>query len=218
MKIENLIAVVLGATGMTGLKLIEKLLLDERFIKIKVISRKPIYYSNNRIEPIYIENLEEIKSLDTRLKADIYFCCIGTTIKTAGSRAAFRKVDLDAVKSFAETAKINQAKSLVVVTAMGANSKSKVFYNQVKGEVEDFVLSLKIPNTVILRPSLLIGNRMETRVVESFIVQMVRTISKIAPNNWKKQMGTKVESLVECMIKEAITPNQEPKIIEAGRI
>lgn len=96
---------------------------------------------------------------------DVY-CCLGTTIKQAGSQAAFRRVDFDFPVALARAAARDGAKRLLVVSALGANARSGVFYNRVKGEMEEAVRAAGVTKTIFFRPSLLVGPRVETRIGE----------------------------------------------------
>src|SRR5688500_10362415 len=116
-------AVIAGATGLVGSTLLEKLFKDASFTEIISITRKPLR-EHPKLKQILIENFSELPPVT----GDVHFCCLGTTIKTAGSKDNFRKVDFDAVLNFAKS-----AKNFILVSASGANAKSPIFYNRLKG-------------------------------------------------------------------------------------
>jgi uncharacterized protein YbjT (DUF2867 family) len=99
--------------------------------------------------------------------ADVAFCCLGTTIKVAGSESAFYKVDHDYIINFAHACKKAGTKTFIVIGALGSDSRSKIFYNKVKGQTEEDLINLNFLNLFILRPSLLIGKRNENRIGEN---------------------------------------------------
>ena len=154
-----------GATGLVGRALLGHLGTDPRIGKITVLVRQP-----DQLAPLLAGALRargqvvDYAALGRAGVAglpptDWAFCCLGTTLKVAGSQAAFRAVDFDAVLAFARAAKVAGASRLAVVSALGADARSSVFYNQVKGEMEQALRALDLPYLVIARPSLLLGQR-----------------------------------------------------------
>src|SRR6478672_9521313 len=126
-------AIVAGATGLVGSELVKELLADPSFKEIIVYSRKALAMNDDRLKVI-IGELGQMSSHRDELKGDIYFSCLGTTIKTAGSQESFRKVDFHGVVSFGRIAFTHKAKKMIVVSASGADSQSKIFYSRVKGD------------------------------------------------------------------------------------
>jgi uncharacterized protein YbjT (DUF2867 family) len=110
---------------------------------------------------------------------DEAFCCLGTTIKKAGSQEAFRAVDHDAVLAFAKAAKQAGTRSFLVVTALGADTRSRVFYNRVKGEVQEALKGVGFESLVILQPSLLLGERAESRPGERAAIVASRVLAPL---------------------------------------
>lgn len=218
MNINEKVAIVAGSTGLTGSALIKEILSGAEFTKIKVITRRALALKDPRIEEILINDLREFQSTDPRFKADVYFCCLGTTIKKAGSQEDFRKVDFEGVKSFGEIAKANGAQAFILISAMGANPHSLIFYNRVKGEAETAIRKLEIPHTVIFRPSLLLGDRAEQRFAEGLSIKVVQSLSNWVPAGIQKKLGTKVKILVQRMVQEASTSSKGFEIIESAQI
>jgi uncharacterized protein YbjT (DUF2867 family) len=164
--------VLLGATGMVGGHLLRLLLDDPGYGAVTVLTRRPLRPSG-RSEPSAARLTEVVVDFDqpdtyrTHLGVDDVFCCLGTTIKKAGSQEAFRKVDLAYPLAIAEGALGASARQYLVVTAVGADAKSGIFYNRVKGELEDALRALPFPAGVkIFRPSMLLGERGESRPAE----------------------------------------------------
>jgi uncharacterized protein YbjT (DUF2867 family) len=203
---------------LTGSHLLRELLASSLFAKIKVLSRRPLELSDPRLEVIQFNELKELRAEDPRLKADVYFSCLGTTIKKAGSQQKFREVDFEAVRTLGAVAKTQGARGFILVSAMGANPQSPLFYNRVKGEAEKAILQMKIPGTVIFRPSLLIGDRQESRFVEHMAIQLVRTLSPFMSPHCQKQMGTRVDVLARRMVEEVHLLTLSEKIIGVEQI
>jgi uncharacterized protein YbjT (DUF2867 family) len=155
-------AVLLGATGLVGRELLAQLLTDDTFTQVTVIARKKTGQSHAKLEE-HVLDLGEMHHHPHLFKTDAIFCALGTTIKTAGSQERFRVVDYDYPLMAARLGKQQGASHYLLVSALGANADSRVFYNRVKGEVERDLLALNYSKTTIARPSLLLGNRDEFR-------------------------------------------------------
>jgi uncharacterized protein YbjT (DUF2867 family) len=110
----------------------DRLLVDSAITKVISISRKPLKVSNAKLAEILISDLAGLPSIESKIRGEIYFCCLGTTIKAAGSKENFEKVDHDAVVAFAKIAKAHDARSFTFVSAMGANVSSMFFYNRAR--------------------------------------------------------------------------------------
>lgn len=163
---EGKIAVVIGGTGLVGTSLLEQLVADERYAEIVSIGRSKPSIESPKIT--FIENdLSKPKSAAEFLFGDDLFICIGTTIKKAHSKEAFRFVDLTIPKKIAKFARKNGVKRIAVVSSVGAHPKSGNFYLKMKGKMEEAVIGEAFRRTVILRPSLLLGNRTEFRLAEA---------------------------------------------------
>ena len=156
-------AAVVGATGLVGRNLVDVLLEDESFARVVVLARRPFEHAAHpRLEArvIDFEHLAEEK-----LDVTDAFCALGTLMKIAGSKEAFRHVDFDYVLAFATAAR-RTGERIAVVSAHGADAKSSVFYNRVKGEMEAAVAALGFAASGFFRPSILEGTRAESRFAE----------------------------------------------------
>jgi uncharacterized protein YbjT (DUF2867 family) len=159
------IALVAGATGMVGGHLLNTLLEAPDYARVYAATRRPLGREHPRLANrvvVFNRMAEQLKGLVVN---DAY-CCIGTTIKDAGSEEAFRDVDLDAVVLFAQAARALQATRFIVVSSVGADTQSKKFYLRTKGEMEDAVTTVGFPSVDILQPSLLLGDRSQVRPLE----------------------------------------------------
>ena len=175
-------AIIVGATGLIGKELCNQLLEDDRYEKVKLLVRKRQALTHSKIEEIIIDfnNLNELN-----VTGDELYCCLGTTIKTAGSKEAFYKVDFEYVVQIAKHALQAGVEQLVVVSAMGADKNSSIFYNKVKGEMEEAVSQLGFQKCVIIRPSMLLGNRTEFRLAELITKKVMTTLSFLIPAKYK---------------------------------
>lgn len=156
-------ALLVGATGLIGGFLLERLLASPRYTRVGVWVRRPL----TRADVKLAERVIDFGKLEAEtVDAEDVYCCLGTTIKVAGSQETFRRVDFEYPVALARTAARDGAKRLLVVSALGADPRSSVFYNRVKGDMEAAVKAAGVPATHIFRPSLLSGPRAEARLGE----------------------------------------------------
>ncbi len=195
-------AIVLGATGLTGSLLLEKLIADTSYEKIKLFSRNSVHKSSTKIEEYLIDlfKLETYKDLFT---GDTVFCCIGTTASKTKNKEVYKAIDYGIPVNAAKLATKNNIKTFVVVSSMGANASSSIFYNKTKGEMERDVLKQNIKNTYILRPSLIGGNRDELRIGEKIGKVIMSLLRPFFLGPLKKYKIISPENIVGCMQKLA---------------
>lgn len=158
-------ALVAGSTGLIGGQLLQLLLGDDYYDSVKAISRKPLEINHPKLENIVLD-FDKLTEHHDALKADDIFCCLGTTIKKVKTKEKFRKVDFDYPVELAKLTKANGAEQYLLVSALGADKNSTIFYNQVKGEVEEAIGQAGFTSFHIFRPSLLMGDRNESRAGE----------------------------------------------------
>lgn len=162
-------ALIAGATGLVGSHLLKLLLADPQYRRVVAVTRRKLEgVSSPKLEALVVDFEALDKSLAQKnIPVDDAYCALGTTIKTAGSQEAFRKVDHDYVVAFAKAARARGARRLMLVSSIGADPASSVFYSRVKGETEQALGAIGFEALHIFRPGLLIGERAETRPVES---------------------------------------------------
>lgn len=162
---EKKIALLAGANGLVGGLLLESLLDGKEYNKVVVLVRETLGISNPKLEE-HIINFNELHRHGDKFDVDDVFCCLGTTIKKAGSKEAFKKVDLDYPLIMARLAKENNVSKYLIISAIGANPQSGIFYNRTKGMVEEGLRELAFSSTHIFRPSLLLDTRKELHIGE----------------------------------------------------
>jgi uncharacterized protein YbjT (DUF2867 family) len=201
-------AIVLGANGLVGKELLKLLIIDSGYKTILVLGRNKPEISHPKIEFVTYNFNQPDK---TKLRGDVLFCCLGTTIKKAGSQDEFKKVDYDYVLQSAISAKENGTTSMVVISAMGANAASSIFYNRVKGQVERDLSAIGFESLIIVRPSLLLGKRKEFRLGELISQKIVSVINFLIPSKYK---GIKAEQVAKAMLHYQSVTLQPVSIIE----
>lgn len=153
---------LLGATGLVGREVLSLLLEDDGVQRVVVVARRPTGARHPRLEE-HVFDLGEMERHAGAFAVDQIVCALGTTIRQAGSQERFRVVDHDYPVTAAKLGKENGARHYLLVSAMGANARSRIFYNRVKGETEEDIQALAYRSTTIARPSLLLGDRAEHR-------------------------------------------------------
>lgn len=199
-------AIILGATGLTGSLLLQLLLQDSRYEKIKVFSRKSIGQSSNKVEE-FIGDIIDLENFSTDFVADEVFCCVGTTKAKTPDQNMYYKIDYGIPVKATKLCHSNGIKTILIVSALGSNAQSKVFYNRVKGEMEDAVLNMNIPHTYIMQPSLISGDRKERRLGELVAKQIFKVLNFILIGPLKKYQSINPKEIALAMIKLA---NEKP--------
>jgi uncharacterized protein YbjT (DUF2867 family) len=207
-------AVVAGATGLVGAELVRRLLAQRAYRRIVALSRRPldpdaklavVDAGYDRLDSVLADTMRGEDPLDV-------FCCLGTTIRRAGSQEAFRRVDHDFVIALGQWARNSHARRFVVVSAAGADPSSRVFYNRVKGEMERDLQSLRLRSLVIVRPSLLSGDRAEFRLGERFALAVTRPLRTLIPAGVRPIAAADV---AQSMIDAALSADP-PSVIESA--
>lgn len=210
-------ALIAGATGLIGSELLQQLIHGRHYKTISVLSRREIDTSSKRVKTI-LTDYEQLSEKDIPDDIDDVYCCLGTTMKKAGSKEAFRKVDYDYPLRIAEIARKKGGKQYLLVSAMGADANSSVFYNQVKGEVEQAIAQIEFPSFHIFRPSVLLGQRNETRVGEK-VAQIVMTgISPAMVGGLRKYRPIEGEAVASAMYRMAKKGLEGRYIFESDKI
>jgi uncharacterized protein YbjT (DUF2867 family) len=199
---ENRKALLLGATGLIGNHLLGLLLQDDTYTTVRIIVRNPIAMQHAKLEQVKVD-YNYLQYYKDSFSVDDVFCCLGTTIKKAGSQEAFYKVDATYPFEAARLAKQQGAKQYLIVTALGANKNSGVFYNRVKGEVEEKIAGLQFPSLHIFRPSLLLGERNETRTGEAIAQKIMPLFNFLMIGGLKKYKAIAGNKVARAMLKVA---------------
>ena len=206
-------AIILGATGLTGSLVLEQLLSDANYGTIKLFSRTPTDISHPKVKE-YIGNLLVLEDFKEDLTGDELYICIGTTKKKTPNQEQYRKIDLGIPAQAVEICKNNGISKVAVVSAIGANAKSSITYNKIKGEMEHAVLTAKIEHTYILRPSFIAGNRQEHRAGEELGIAVFKCLKFFIP---KKYRAVEARAIALKMI-ELCNSKAPSKIIESNEI
>ena len=201
-------ALLFGSSGLVGGHLLNQLIKDTNYSKIKLFVRSDPKISNPKVEVIKTDfnNLENYKE---DIKGDDCFVCIGTTNKNSPDKDEYKRVELDIPKEVAKIAKSNLVNSFIFVSALYANPKSSGDYVRFKGLVEEELKELNFPKLGIMRPSFLIGNRKEKRASETIGIFVFRLLSPLLLGPLKKMKPIHSETVAKAMIKISRSENDQ---------
>ncbi|WP_282148102.1 NAD(P)H-binding protein [Algibacter lectus] len=213
----NKTAIILGATGLTGNIILHKLIEDDRYKTIKLFSRSKIEGLPDKVEQ-FIRDLLNLEDFKPDFKADEVYCCIGTTTKKTPNKELYKKIDYGIPVTAAKLSKENNIPTFLVISAMGANESSNVFYNKTKGQMEHDVLKRNIKNTFVLRPSLIGGERKEHRLLEKIGLAVFQVIEPLFIGKLKQYKIIDAETIATAMIKLANNRSNAEVIITSNDI
>ena len=197
-------ALIIGATGATGKDLVTQLLADDTYSEVHCFVRKPLALSHPKLHA-HVVNFDTPEAWADLLHGNVAFSCLGTTLAVAGSKEAQWRVDYDYQYHFAQQCKANGVPTFVLVSAAMANAQSKVFYNRMKGQLEDAVKALEFKRLIIFQPSILIRSNSD-RGAENFSVKAIHFLNKIGLFKRYRPMPTNV--LAQRMRREVATATE----------
>jgi uncharacterized protein YbjT (DUF2867 family) len=204
-----------GATGLVGREVARTLLAAKPLPKLHLVVRRPPAGADRRAQVLQVD----FAHLPALPAADAAYCCLGTTIAVAGSQAAFRAVDFDAVLAFARAAHAAGVRRFAVVSALGASPRSATFYNRVKGEMEAALGRIGFASLVIVRPSLLAGDRESlgqgTRFGERMALAFTRPVAGLIPKAWRPVDAATVARGMVAALREA---RDGVRVVESGEL
>jgi uncharacterized protein YbjT (DUF2867 family) len=209
--------VIAGGSGLTGSKLIEKLTADSRVTEITVLGRRPFVAASEKVKSAVVD-FSHLDSFHCENQQDVFICCLGTTLKKAGSREAFRKIDYEAIVSCGQWAKQNNIKKFILISAAGAHINSLFYYSRIKGETENALKDLALQSLVILRPGLIVADRVEHRLGEKLAIQIAQRLRPVLPAQIFRHMATPLEDLVQSISDAMFRPTSNLQILEPSQI
>lgn len=192
---------LLGATGLTGGKVLQGLLGRDEVSQVVALVRHKLPTLHDKLmqHEVDFDRLEDHAEL---FDVDVIICCLGTTIKKAGSQDQFRKVDMGFPLKAAELGRSQGARAFILMSAIGASSSSTIFYNRVKGELEDALRELGYPYLSIYHPSLLLGDRREHRTAEALGIKAMPLVNRLLIGPLDKYRGIEAQTVANAMVNE----------------
>lgn len=210
-------AILLGATGLTGGYVLNLLLSNNQYNKVIVFSRRDINIKHDKLQVI-ICDLLDLEEQRENFKADEVYVCIGTTTNKTPNKTLYRDIDFGIPVTAAQLCRENMIDNITIMSSLGANANSTVFYPKIKGEMEQSVLQMEIPNTYLLRPSIIMGPRKERRFGETMGKMIAFFIAPLMRGPLKKYKGIHSEDIAKAMINLNNGKSNINGIIESDKI
>ena len=210
-------ALIAGATGLVGKELVSLLLKSDYYNSLQIVTRRPFAWHHRKIKS-HTLNFDDFENLETGAIVQDVYVCLGTTMKKAGSRDNFRKVDYEYVLNVAKWAKNHKAEKLAVISSVGAKADSGNFYLKTKGEMEKALTGLKLPHLIIFRPSLLLGKHEEFRLTEKLSAALIRPFAGFMRKRLKKYAPVEASQVAKAMFHLTLNATEPVKIAENADI
>lgn len=209
---NNKTALLIGASGLVGNLYLEDLVASNLYNEIIVVSRRKLFPAHLGVTNI-ISDFSNLDEIAFQIKADHVYCTLGTTIAKAGSQTAFKKVDYEYPLKVATLSKQNGAQKFILVSAIGANANSSVFYSKVKGKLEEAIEKLDFESCVILQPSFLLGKRSEVRIGELIGKKIASAFAFAFVGGLEQYKGIEASDVAKAMI--VFANKRDEKLIKA---
>ena len=210
-------ALLAGASGLVGGHVLRLLLDDSQYERVTVLGRRDLPVTHKKLVQRVVD-FDRLAELGDFPRVHAVFCCLGTTIKQAGSEAEFRKVDYTYVVELARLALRHRASHFLVVTALGADTRSRFFYNRVKGEVDEAVRRLQFDGVHIFHPSLLLGKRTRGRLLERLLSLLSPFVSWVMMGPLARYRPIRAARLARAMVRVAREAPRGVHVYESDQI
>lgn len=210
-------ALIAGATGLTGHELVSILIKREYYDSVHVITRRPYNFEHLKVIN-HVIDFDKIEAFEPGAKIQDVYICLGTTMKKAGSRENFRKVDFDYVLAIARWAKEHGVKRLGLISSTGASPDSGNFYLRTKGETEQALMKLDLDHLVILRPSLLLGKRKEFRLTEKVSMGVMKALQWMFVGKLRKYRAVETSLVAKTLFERIVHVTEKVTIVERNEM
>ncbi|HEY4618897.1 MAG TPA: NAD(P)H-binding protein [Flavobacterium sp.] len=210
-------ALIIGSTGLVGSHLLDLLLDSDDYNKVITFVKRDTGIKHPKLTQ-YVIDFDKPETYKDLVQGDDFFCTIGTTIKKAGSKEAFRKVDFEYPRQFATFALQNKVKQFLIISSLDADANSGNFYLRTKGEIQDFLKGCSFESVSILQPSLLLGHRTEFRLGEKVGAFFMKTFTFLFLGKLKKYKPIESTAVAKALLKIAQRNNKGFKVYESDTI
>lgn len=200
---DRMKVVIAGATGLTGGLCLQELLSHQLVSEVISVGRRSTGITHPKLKEILYTDTTGMESL----AADAFICCLGTTMKKAGSKSAFRFADLELPLQIAEILKANGCRIAAVISSMGASSKSRIFYSRTKGQMEEGFRALHFDSLSILRPSIISGQRKEKRTGERIGLAVMKGIDRLLPRSMRHYKYIEAQTIAQALVTAVLQRN-----------
>ncbi|HLA64686.1 MAG TPA: NAD-dependent epimerase/dehydratase family protein [Rhodothermales bacterium] len=210
-------ALLLGATGLVGGHLLDRLAADGRWGRVVTLGRRPMEAVGARHEH-HVVDFERLADSADAFRADDVFCALGTTIRQAGSQTAFRRVDLDYPFLAAQMARHGGARQFLLVSALSADANSRIFYSRIKGQLEVLVGEVGFDSVGLFRPSFIVGERAEKRSGEGVASGVLTVLRPVLVGPLRKLRPNPADTIAQAMVAVAARPRPGVHVYSADRL
>jgi uncharacterized protein YbjT (DUF2867 family) len=210
-------ALLIGASGLVGGHCMQFLLEESSYTHVVVLVRRPLSITHDKLVQ-HVVDFSELETLGECLTADDVYCCLGTTIKKAGTQDAFRKVDFDYPIKIAALTQHLGANQFLIVTSLGADPHSRIFYNRVKGELEEAIRKISFSTINVFRPSFLLGDRTEHRTGEKAGAYIMSGLKYVMLGPFRKYRPIQAHDVAKTMVQVAQKNLKGVNIFESMQI
>jgi uncharacterized protein YbjT (DUF2867 family) len=205
-------AIVYGASGLVGSYILETLLNNANYEQVIIVVRKDLNIQHPKLK-IIIGDFNSLPKVVKDVAVDEVFIALGTTQKKTPDKKLYYQIDHDYPVLAAKLAKENGAKTVFLVSAIGANAKSSIFYTKMKGETEQDIINLNLDHTYIFRPSMILGDRKESRPLEKVFIGIFKLINPLFMGGMNKYKGIEAADIAKTMVNSAKQLNEKVKIL-----
>lgn len=196
-------AVLLGASGLIGESLLEQLLSDIHYKEVLAVGRKKLERQHPKLKQLVVD-FDKLNDYASEIQGDVIFCCLGTTKSKTPDQVQYKKIDYQYPLNAAAIAQINGIEQYHLVSALGANPSSSIFYTKTKGEVERDLKALPFKSIHIYQPSLLVGERKENRNMEGMMTVVMQVLNPLLFSGLRKYRSIKIEKVARAMLKKSL--------------
>jgi len=211
------IGLLVGGSGLIGNLILQRLLESEAYSSVVSFVRKKLPISHSKLDQQVID-FDRLSDYSDLFRGDDLFCSLGTTIKKAKTREAFRRVDFTYTYEAAKVSSKNLVKKILLVSSIGADPHSRVFYSKVKGEIEAAVSQLPFEEIHIFRPSVLVGHRNESRPLEEFSIKLVQPLTSLLIGPLRRYRPISAKTVADAMVQTALKDHPGHHVYESDVI
>ncbi|WP_291284871.1 NAD(P)H-binding protein [Flavobacterium sp.] len=205
-------AILYGASGLVGSYILENLLNNNNYEQVIIVVRKDLNIQHPKLKML-IGDFNSLSKVVKDIQADDVFIALGTTQKKTPDKKLYYQIDHDYPILASKLAKENGAKAVFLVSALGANATSSIFYTKLKGETEQGIINLNLEHTYIFRPSMILGDRKESRPMEKVFIGIFKLINPLFVGSLSKYKGIEAEDIAKAMVKSTAQLDQKVKIL-----
>ena len=209
--------IIIGSSGLIGNELLKQALEHKEIENVTILVRKSLGLKSNKLTEI-ITNFQDLDRYKSLISGDGIFCCLGTTRKKTPDKSIYTSIDLGLTLKIALLAQQQEVKQIHLISAVGANPNSSIFYNRLKGQIENAIINLDFPNTYIYRPSLLIGSRQELRIGELMAQKLAPIFDFFLFGKLKKYHSIGAHIIANSMLRNFFKTESKLEILEYNKI